>query len=203
MKKIKWVIIVLILAAIGSFLPDEESKNDSTSGSAEETNAWKEDNLEESQDGEKDEIIYSPDRYANECILQFNEQNVDTPVTLNMVKTWTTGGGEATLVTFDEYCMQFGHVDGYASFVIFSDKEKNEVNKKIFLDESVKWSKAIFAGTYYDVDHFIKKASESDTVINSELEYHYQKYDIQYEEDAKDYYQKYHTYMIKLSPTLW
>lgn len=203
MKKIKWIFILLVLAVIGSFLPEDESEGVSSSVNSEDTNDLEDDNPEESIDGEKEDIIYSPDRYANEIIIQFNDQNPDTPVTLDMVETWTTGGGEATLVTYEDYCMQFGHVDGYATFLIFSDKEKNEDNKEAFLDESVKWTKAIFTGTYYDVNQIIKKAFESESIVKTELEYHYQKYHIRYEEDEEDYYQKYHTFMINISPTLW
>ena len=59
MKKIKWIIIVLILAMIGSFFLNNESENVTASVSTEETNDLEDHNLEESKDGEKEDIIYS------------------------------------------------------------------------------------------------------------------------------------------------
>ena len=58
MKKIKWIIIVLILAMIGSFFLNNESENVTASVSTEETNDLEDHNLEESKDGEKEDIIY-------------------------------------------------------------------------------------------------------------------------------------------------
>ena len=152
---------------------------------------------------ENEEELYSPDGYANEIIIQFNEQNLNTPVSHKMIETWTTGGGEATLVTFEDYCVQFGHVDGYATILLFSDQEKNEENKKAFIEESVNWAKAIFAGTFYDVEQIVDEATESSSIVETELKYHYQKYNIRYEEDEEDNYQNKHTYIIKIYPTLW
>ena len=160
-------------------------------------------NIDTPKEDNNEKEIYSPDRYANEIIIQFNEQNPDRPVTHEMVKTWTTGGGEATLVSFEDYCMQFGHVDGYATFLIFSDREKEKRNKDTFIDESVKWAKAIFSGTFFDVKKIIKEASESGSIVETELEYYYKKYNMCYKEDGKDSYQKDHTYMMEIYPSLW
>ena len=119
-----------------------------------------------------------------------------------MIETWTTGGGEATLVTFDDYCMQFGHVDGYATFMVFSDQEESEKTRNVFIKESTKWAKAIFTGTFLDVGRIINRASESNSIEQTELKYNYINYDVHFEENEEDYYQKRHTYIIKISPRL-
>ena len=75
MKKIKWILILLVLAVIGSFLPENEPEGISYSASSEETNDWEEDDLEESQGGEKEAMRFSEDSRTNRNIVNYNEQN--------------------------------------------------------------------------------------------------------------------------------
>lgn len=195
MKKIKWILILLVLAVIGSFLPENEPEGISYSASSEETNDWEENDLEESQGGEKEVMRFSEDSRTNRDIVVYNEQNPDNAVELDMVENWETGDGIATRVTFEGFCIQFGHNEGVPVYALWSDNDNNEKNKDAFILESLKWFKAIYGFEDWELDDIRNHLSEDSSEIKFDTYMN-----LEFQENGLDFYLERHTYVIRISP---